>query len=180
MAERTSSAAKMMLIGSTSSNDGKGEANLVTRKSLPSSSTSSTIRTSSTSSPIVRLDYTQSSNDRSRLQNQFKIYVNNPQNFASSSTSEISQRFTEMPENISTTFFGLHMSSKNASNPSESVETNIEQTINDSIAADPNFTTALASAITFIMRSSQSTCSATTSSAAANGTGSNDKGKQQN
>jgi hypothetical protein len=169
MAERTSSAAKMMLIGSTSSNDGKGEANLVTRTSLPSSSSTS---------PILTLDNTQSSNNRPRLQNQFKIYVNNPQNFASSSTSEISQRFTEMPENISTTFFGLHMSSKNASNPSELVETNIEQTINDSIAADPNFTTALASAITFIMRSSQSTCSATTSSAAANGTGSNDNGKQ--
>jgi hypothetical protein len=177
MAQRTSSAAKMMLTGSTSSNDGKMKANLVTSTSLASSSTSSTIRTSSTS-PIVTLDYTQSSNNRSRLQNQFKIYVNNPQNFASSSTSEISQRFTEMPENISTTFFGLHMSSKNASNPSELVETNIEQTINDSIAADPNFTTALASAITFIMRSSQSTCSATTSSAAANGTGSNDNGKQ--
>ncbi|XP_045830849.1 probable WRKY transcription factor 31 [Trifolium pratense] len=169
MAQRTSSAAKMFLTGSTSSKDGKMNVDFVKKTLHPESSSSPTISTNSLL-PIVTIDYTKpSSSHPSRRQNHQQI-PGNPYNFSSSSSSKIPQDQSKLS--------GLYMS-PNSTNLSEIVVPNVTQAFSDAMAADPNFTAALAALITSIMRTSQSTGNATTSStttstaAATDGTGNN-------
>ncbi|GAU31931.1 hypothetical protein TSUD_270630 [Trifolium subterraneum] len=92
MAQRTSSAANMLLIGSTSSNDVRTPySSSITRTPY---SSSAAISISSTL-PVVTLDYTQPSNQLSKHRNQFRI-LENPQNIASSSTSKTPQRLNQV------------------------------------------------------------------------------------
>jgi len=149
MAKTTSAAAKMLLSASTSSNDGQMNANLLTRTLLPCSSSIATI-SASAPVPTITLDYTQSPNPQQRHPDQFKTPLI-PQSSANSSASLIPQ----IPNQNQSKFSGLHMS-KDAAGPSQLLAiSNVVQTVNATIAANPNFPAALSVALTSIVGDTQ-------------------------
>ncbi|KAE8075665.1 hypothetical protein FH972_014359 [Carpinus fangiana] len=152
MASTTSSAAKMLLSGSMSSADGIMNSNFLTRTLLPCSSSMATI-SASAPFPTVTLDLTQSPNPLQfqRPQSQFQIPL-------------LPQIFGQALQNQSK-FSGLQMSQDmdpaQLSHQLQALPTNqggqqnsISDTVSAAtaaIAADPNFTAALAAAITSII-----------------------------
>ena len=180
MAQTTSSAARMLLSGSMSSADGLMNANFLTRTLLPCSSSMATI-SASAPFPTVTLDLTQSPNPLQfpKPPNQFQIpFPGVPQNFANSSASLLPQIFGQALYNQSK-FSGLQMSQdadpSQLSNQSQRPPPHLAETVTAAtaaIAADPNFTAALAAAITSIIGGAQpnNTTSTTTNN---NGTTSN-------
>ncbi|KAK7263501.1 hypothetical protein RJT34_31092 [Clitoria ternatea] len=166
MAQTTSSAARMLLSGSMSSADSIMNANFLTRTLLPCSSSMATI-SASAPFPTVTLDLTQSPNPLQfpRPQNQLQIPfpAGVPQNFANSPASLMPQIFGQALYNQSK-FSGLQMSSSHdhANTSSQQLGNHTQQpqvpphladTVSAAIAADPNFTAALAAAITSIIGS---------------------------
>ncbi|KAJ1393816.1 WRKY domain [Sesbania bispinosa] len=156
MAQTTSSAARMLLSGSMSSSDGLMNANFLTRTLLPCSSSMATI-SASAPFPTVTLDLTQSPNPLQfpRPPNQLQIPF--PQNFANSPASLMPQIFGQALYNQSK-FSGLQMSQDAAAgagaDPSQlgnHPPPNLADTVTAAIASDPNFTAALAAAITSII-----------------------------
>lgn len=159
MAQTTAAAARMLLSGSMSSADGLMNANFMARAMLPCSSSMATI-SASAPFPTVTLDLTQSPNPLQfqKPPNQFQFpFPGVPQNFAS--TSLLPQIFGPALYNQSK-FSGLQMSqdaeSSQMGNQSQQQATQqLADTVSAAIAADPNFTAALASAITSIIGAAQ-------------------------
>ncbi|KAL9296948.1 hypothetical protein ACSQ67_022844 [Phaseolus vulgaris] len=156
MAQTTSSAARMLLSGSMSSADSLMNANLLTRTLLPCSSSMATI-SASAPFPTVTLDLTQSPNPLQlpRHPNQLQIPLQGvPQNFANSPASLMPQIFGQALYNQSK-FSGLQMSHdadpSQFGNHPQQVPPHLTDTVSAAIAADPNFTAALAAAITSII-----------------------------
>ncbi|MFQ6619481.1 hypothetical protein Gotur_000902 [Gossypium turneri] len=149
MASTTSSAARMLVSGSTSSPDGLMNSNLLTTTLLPCSSTMATI-SASTQFPSVTLDLTQSSFSSPPP----------PYNVANSvavTAALVPQVFGRALDNQSK-FSGIQMS-KALDRLQQGEQNSIADTVNAAtaaIATDPSFAAALAAAITSIIESSQS------------------------
>lgn len=168
MAQTTSSAARMLLSGSMSSADGLMNASFLTRTLLPCSSSMATI-SASAPFPTVTLDLTQSPNPLQfpKQPSQFQIpFPGVPQNFANSQASLLPQIFGQALYNQSK-FSGLQMSQDSdpsqLSNQSQRPPPHLADTVSAAIAADPNFTAALAAAITSIIGGAQPNNNSTTS-----------------
>ncbi|XP_061350628.1 probable WRKY transcription factor 31 [Gastrolobium bilobum] len=164
MSQTTSSAARMLLSGSMSSTDGLMNANFLARTLLPCSSSMATI-SASAPFPTVTLDLTQSPNPLQfqKPPSQFQIpFPGVPQNFDNSTASLLPQIFGQALYNQSK-FSGLQMSqdaepSSQLGNQSQQPPLHLADTVSAAtaaIAADPNFTAALAAAITSIIGGSQ-------------------------
>ncbi|KAF3443592.1 hypothetical protein FNV43_RR13280 [Rhamnella rubrinervis] len=165
MASTTSSAARMLLSGSMSSADGLMNSNFLARTMLPCSSSMATI-SASAPFPTVTLDLTQSPNplQLQRPPTQFHISFPNPsQNLSNSpAASLLPQIFGQALYNQSK-FSGLQMS-QDMADPSQMGHQSQSQPLGQhgsltdtvsaataAITADPNFTAALAAAITSII-----------------------------
>ncbi|XP_022771770.1 probable WRKY transcription factor 31 [Durio zibethinus] len=163
MASTTSSAARMLLSGSMSSADGLINSNFLTRTLLPCSSSMATI-SASAPFPTVTLDLTQTPNPLQfpRPPGQFQVpFPNPPHNLANSPAALLPQIFGQALYNQSK-FSGLQMS-QDVERPQlghqlqQGQQNSLADTVNAAtaaIAADPNFTAALAAAITSIIGSS--------------------------
>ncbi|VVA17585.1 PREDICTED: probable WRKY mRNAion factor [Prunus dulcis] len=164
MASTTSSAARMLLSGSMPSADGLMDSNFLTRTILPCSSSMATI-SASAPFPTVTLDLTQSPNplQLQRPPGQFNIPFPNPsQNFTNGPVSLLPQIFGQALYNQSK-FSGLQMSQDmergqlgHQQQPGHQgqQQNSLADTVTAAtaaIAADPNFTAALAAAITSII-----------------------------
>ncbi|CAK9157977.1 unnamed protein product [Ilex paraguariensis] len=159
MASTTSSAARMLLSGSMPSADGLMNSNFLARTLLPCSSSMATI-SASAPFPTVTLDLTQSPNPLQfqRPPTQFQIpFPNAPQSFAGTPASLLPQIFGQALYNQSK-FSGLQMSQDMEASQLDHQAPPMHQTQQNSLAdtvtaltADPNFTAALAAAITSII-----------------------------
>nr|QWQ79540.1 WRKY transcription factor protein 22 [Zanthoxylum armatum] len=170
MASTTSSAARLLLSGSMSSADGLMNANFLARTLLPCSSSMATI-SASAPFPTVTLDLTQNPNPlnlQTISPNQFQIpFPNPPHNFANGAAAAAAGSL--LPQIFEQALFkqskssGLQMSqdmdpselSNQSQLPSPAMHQGQHNSLVDSvsaaIAADPNFTAALAEAITSII-----------------------------
>ncbi|KAG8488355.1 hypothetical protein CXB51_016376 [Gossypium anomalum] len=149
MASTTSSAARMLVSGSTSSPDGLMNSNLLTTTLLPCSSTMATI-SASTPFPSVTLDLTQSSFSTPPP----------PYNVANSVavTAALVPQVSGQALDNQSKFSGIQMS-KDLDRLQQGEQNSIADTVNAAtaaIATDPSFAAALAAAITSIIESSQS------------------------
>ncbi|XP_022728341.1 probable WRKY transcription factor 31 [Durio zibethinus] len=168
MASTTSSAARMLLSGSMSSADGLLNSNFLTRTILPCSSSMATI-SASAPFPTVTLDLTQTPNPLqfAKPPGQFQVpFPNPPQNLANSPDALLPQIFGQALYNQSK-FSGLQMSQdmeqpQSGHQLQHGQQKSLADTVNAAtvnaataaIAADPNFTAALAAAITSIIGNS--------------------------
>ncbi|XP_011047240.1 PREDICTED: probable WRKY transcription factor 31 isoform X3 [Populus euphratica] len=187
MASTTSSAARMLLSGSMSSADGLLNSNFLTRSLLPCSSNLATI-SASAPFPTVTLDLTQNPNPLQlpKQPTQFQFpFPNAPQDPANASaTALLPQIFGQALYNQSK-FSGLQMSQDMEPHRlgQQSQPASQQNPLADSlaaatavIAADPNFTAALAAAITSIIGGAHqniinSTNNAQTTTSNSNGNG---------
>ncbi|VFQ62163.1 unnamed protein product [Cuscuta campestris] len=152
MASTTSSAAKMLLSGSMSSADGLINSNFLARTLLPCSSSMATI-SASAPFPTVTLDLTQNPNPLQlpkQATNPFQFSFANP-NPNPNSPAFLPHLFGQALYNQSK-FSGLQLSQDSSENnihaplhPSQ-----LAETVN-ALATDPNFTAALAAAITSLI-----------------------------
>ncbi|XP_027062546.1 probable WRKY transcription factor 31 [Coffea arabica] len=175
MASTTSSAARMLLSGSMPSADGLMNSNFLARTLLPCSSSMATI-SASAPFPTVTLDLTQNPNPLQfqRSPNQFHLpFPNAPQNFVGNPVALLPQIFGQALYNQSK-FSGLQMSQdSDAAHLGHQVpqlpplhqgqQNPLADTVT-ALTADPNFTAALAAAITTIIGNPQSTHAANNSS----------------
>ncbi|CAH9137136.1 unnamed protein product [Cuscuta epithymum] len=154
MASTTSSAAKMLLSGSMPSADGLMNSNFLARTLLPCSSSMATI-SASAPFPTVTLDLTQSPNPLQlpKALNPFQTPFPNP-NPNPNSVALLPQLFGQVLYNQSK-FSGLQLSQDlesihpaSSSIPQQSSQ--LAETVN-ALASDPNFTAALAAAITSLI-----------------------------
>nr|AKA27895.1 WRKY protein [Salvia miltiorrhiza] len=170
MASTTSSAARMLLSGSMPSADGIMNSNFLARTLLPCSSSMATI-SASAPFPTITLDLTQSPNPLQfpKPSNQFPLSFLNPsQNMAAAGSSAaaalLPQIFGQALYNQSK-FSGLQMSSaqeldqgahEHLSSPlppslhQACQQNQLSETVN-ALATDPNFTAALAAAISSLI-----------------------------
>ncbi|TMW83310.1 hypothetical protein EJD97_002156 [Solanum chilense] len=161
MASTTSSAAKMLLSGSMPSADGLMNSNFFARTLLPCSSSMATI-SASAPFPTVTLDLTQSPNPLQfpRPPNQFQIPFSNPphNNILANPAALLPQIFGQALYNQSK-FSGLQSSqdlegqqhpSTMPSSINPSNHNPVADTVN-ALTSDPNFTAALAAAITSLI-----------------------------
>ncbi|OWM75383.1 probable WRKY transcription factor 31 [Punica granatum] len=157
MASTTSSAARMLLSGSMSSSDGLMNTNFLTRTLLPCSSSMATI-SASAPFPTVTLDLTQNPNSSSLLQSppsQLQVpFLNPTQNFPSSSAALLPQIFGQALYNQSK-FSGLQ-TSQDVKAAQSSDHQGINDTLTAALTSDPNFTAALAAAISSLIGGSSS------------------------
>ncbi|XP_062088305.1 probable WRKY transcription factor 31 isoform X1 [Humulus lupulus] len=159
MASTTTAAANMLLSGSMSSADGLMNPNLLARAILPCSSNMATI-SASAPFPTVTLDLTNNSNPLQLLRSQptqFQVPLGQPQNFATPHNA-----FGQSLYNQSK-FSGLQLSGQDMATVSSAAQLHAHQThpqasLADSVSAataaitaDPNFTAALAAAISSII-----------------------------
>ncbi|KAA8515529.1 hypothetical protein F0562_018860 [Nyssa sinensis] len=170
MASTTTAAANMLLSGSMSSADGLMNPNFLARAMLPCSSSMATI-SASAPFPTVTLDLTHSPNPLQfqRPPAQFQVpFPGQPQNLSSLPNMPLPQVFGEALYNQSK-FSGLQLSQNmesaqlahQASHPQlhQAQHPSLVDTVSAAtaaITADPNFTAALAAAITSIIGSSHS------------------------
>ncbi|XP_028772270.1 probable WRKY transcription factor 31 [Neltuma alba] len=135
MAQTTAAAARTLLSGSMSSNDGLMNASFLTRTTLlPCSSSNMATLSASAPFPTVTLDLTIPPTPQSPTQFQMPFSNNAPHDF----TQVLAQALCS---NKQTTMSGLQVNNKD---PLQ---------LSAAIAADPNFTAALTAAITSIMGS---------------------------
>lgn len=161
MASTTSAAANMLLSGSMSSGDGMMNPNFLARAILPGSPNMATI-SASAPFPTVTLDLTQNANPLqfNKPQNQFQVP------FAAAPPPHHPQIFGQALYSNQSKFSGLQVSHSQPENINEAAAQLIhhsqpQQQHNSfadtlsaataAITADPNFTAALAAAITSIM-----------------------------
>lgn len=157
MASTTSAAADMLLSGSMTSSDMLMNPNFLARNMVPCSSNMATI-SASAPFPTITLDLAQSPNSMQlqRPQAQFHVPFPSPphQNIASMSTPPIPQILGQVMHNESK-FSGLQMSKDSRSlqhpQPRHPLFEDTLSATTAAIAADPNFTTALAAAISSII-----------------------------
>ncbi|PON52119.1 WRKY domain containing protein [Parasponia andersonii] len=166
MASTTTAAANMLLSGSMSSADGLMNPNLLARAILPCSSSMATI-SASAPFPTVTLDLTNNPNPLQMLRSQptqFQVPLGQPQNFGTpppGAPQSFPQVFGQALYNQSK-FSGLQLSSQENIAGSSAHQLQLHQTQQPSLAdsvsaataaitADPNFTAALAAAISSII-----------------------------
>ncbi|GAV73212.1 WRKY domain-containing protein [Cephalotus follicularis] len=166
MASTTTAAASMLLSGSMSSADGIMNPNLLARAILPCSSSMATI-SASAPFPTVTLDLTHTPNPLQfqRPPTQFQVpFPGQPQNFGSVSNPQLPQIFGQALYNQSK-FSGLQLSQDMGSSqlthqapPPQQLHQAQHPSLADTVTAataaitsDPNFTAALAAAITSII-----------------------------
>ncbi|KAG6785234.1 hypothetical protein POTOM_010964 [Populus tomentosa] len=165
MASTTSSAARMLLSGSMSSTDGPMNSDFLTRTILPCSSSLATI-SASAPFPTVTLDLTQNPSPLQLLKQplQFQVpFPNPPQNLATASAAALLPQILGQALHNQSKSSGLQMSQDmqpnrlgHQSQPAlqQGQQTALADsltTATSAIAADPNFTAALAAAITSII-----------------------------
>ncbi|XP_038710961.1 probable WRKY transcription factor 31 [Tripterygium wilfordii] len=155
MASTTTAAATMLLSGSMSSADGIMNTNLLARGVLPCSSTMATI-SASAPFPTVTLDLTHSPNplqfQRPPAQFQFP-FPGHPNNFGNPQLFQaIGQTVYNNQSKFSGHEFSQDMSSSHLPAQSSPFADNMSAAT-AAITADPNFTAALAAAITSIINS---------------------------
>nr|AVO00691.1 WRKY transcription factor 31-like [Cymbidium sinense] len=146
MASTTSAAASMLLSGSMPSNDGLMNSNVLARTILPCSTSMATI-SASAPFPTVTLDLTQSPNSlqyQQRPPPQFHLPPPPP-----SQPSSLPHIFGQAIYNQSK-FSGLQLSSAEVVKPPHNIADTVTAAT-AAITADPNFTAALAAAITSII-----------------------------
>ncbi|KAG9149650.1 hypothetical protein Leryth_027314 [Lithospermum erythrorhizon] len=155
MASTTSAAASMLLSGSMPSADGFMNPNFLARTVLPCSSSMATI-SASAPFPTITLDLTQSTNNPLQFQRppptQFPFpFPTTPQSFANSS-----QMLSQTLHNQSR-FSGLQLSQGiiEADPNNASFAETLSAATAAAITADPNFTVALAAAISSIIGGAQ-------------------------
>ncbi|XP_009804478.1 WRKY transcription factor 42-like [Nicotiana tabacum] len=163
MASTTSSAARMLLSGSMPSADGLMNSNFFARTLLPCSSSMATI-SASAPFPTVTLDLTQSPNPLQfpRSPNQFQVpFSNPPHNMLSNPAALLPQIFNQALYNQSK-FSGLQLSQDSEGQNPSTLPSSIHQSNHNPLAdtvnaltADPNFTAALAAAITSLIGNPQ-------------------------
>ncbi|XP_010244474.1 PREDICTED: probable WRKY transcription factor 31 [Nelumbo nucifera] len=165
MASTTSAAASMLLSGSMSSTDGLLNSNFLARTLLPCSSSMATI-SASAPFPTVTLDLTHTPNPLQfqRPPSQFHVpFPNQAQSFPSQPAPPLTQVFGQALYN-QTKFSGLQLSQdvepsqfvhqSPAPAPHQAQQPSLADTVSAAtaaITADPNFTAALAAAITSII-----------------------------
>ncbi|GLU15492.1 hypothetical protein SLE2022_319760 [Rubroshorea leprosula] len=165
MASTTTAAASMLLSGSMSSADGIMNPNLLARAILPCSSSMATI-SASAPFPTVTLDLTNSPNPLQfqRPPTQFQVpFPGQPQNFGSVSAPQLPQPFGQALYNQSK-FSGLQLSQDMTPSqlahqtppvqPHQPQPPTLADTVSAAtaaITADPNFTAALAAAISSLI-----------------------------
>lgn len=160
MASTTTAAASMLLSGSMSSADGLMNPNLLARAILPCSSSMATI-SASAPFPTVTLDLTHNPNTTQvqRPPTHFQVpFPGQPQNFAPATAPQFPQVFGQALYNQSK-FSGLQLSQETV--PSQlpqqlhpAQQPSLVDTVSAAtaaITADPNFTAALAAAISSII-----------------------------
>ncbi|KAA8520123.1 hypothetical protein F0562_014379 [Nyssa sinensis] len=166
MASTTSAAANMLLSGSMTSADGLMTPNLLARAILPCSSSMATI-SASAPFPTVTLDLTHTANPLQfqRPPAQFQVpFPGQPQNFAAMPIQQLSQVFGQPLYNQSK-FSGLQLSQDMESaqlaphpqlhQPQHPSLTDTVSAAATAITANPNFTAALAAAISSIIGGAQ-------------------------
>lgn len=187
MASTTSSAARMLLSGSMPSADGLMNSNFFARTLLPCSSSMATI-SASAPFPTVTLDLTQSPNPLQfpRPPNQFQVPFSNPphNNILANPAALLPQIFGQALYNQSK-FSGLQLSQdlEGQQHPStlpSSIHPSNHNPLADTVNAltnDPNFTAALAAAITSLIgnsgQSNNGTNNTTTTATTANNSNGN-------
>ncbi|XP_022865069.1 WRKY transcription factor 6-like isoform X1 [Olea europaea var. sylvestris] len=161
LASTTSAAASMLLSGSMPSPDGLINPNFLARTLLPYSSNMATI-SASAPFPTVTLDLTHSPNPLQCQRvppTQYQVpFLVHPQNFASVTNPQMPQVFGQALVNQSK-FSGLQSSQNNIEQIQPPLHhqsfTNTLSAATAAITADPNFSAALAAAITSIMGGSR-------------------------
>ncbi|RDX72649.1 WRKY transcription factor 6, partial [Mucuna pruriens] len=159
MASTTAAAASMLLSGSMPSVDGIMNPNLLTRAILPCSNMATL--SASAPFPTVTLDLTHNPNalQYQRPQNPFP---SQPQNFVSGPTSPLLPQLIAQALYNQSKFSGLHLSNdvgpNNSQAPRPSLQPSQQVSLADTVSAataaitaDPNFTAALAAAISSII-----------------------------
>ncbi|KAG1346866.1 putative WRKY transcription factor 6 [Cocos nucifera] len=185
MASTTSAAANMLLSGSMSSTDGLMNSNFLARTILPCSSSMATI-SASAPFPTVTLDLTQTPSAQfQRTSTQFQVpSPNGAPGFGSTPSTSLPQVFGQTLFNQSK-FLGPQMLAGDGaqfSHPkpqSMQPSTSLADTVSAAtaaITADPNFTAALAAAITSIIGGGGGSGDAQTSSDNINNTSDNKTG----
>ncbi|KAJ8761310.1 hypothetical protein K2173_001366 [Erythroxylum novogranatense] len=181
MASTTTAAASMLLSGSMSSADGLMNPNLLARAILPCSSSMATI-SASAPFPTVTLDLTHNPNplQYQRPPTQFQVpFAAQPQNTGAISTPQLPQVLGQALYNQSK-FSGLQLSqdvgssqsAHQAAPPPPAQQASLVDTVNAAtavITADPNFTAALAAAITSIISGANGTTASTNHNSNSNG-----------
>ncbi|WOG85344.1 hypothetical protein DCAR_0104532 [Daucus carota subsp. sativus] len=163
MASTTSAAANMLLSGSMSSADGILNPNILARAILPVSSSSMATISASAPFPTVTLDLTHSPNplQYQRPPSQFQLPFQAPQSFVGLPPTP---QIYGHPIHNQSKFSGLHVSSQDMESSQAhqappqfhqaQPQTSFADTLSAAtaaITADPNFTAALAAAISSIM-----------------------------
>lgn len=159
MAQTTASAARMLLSGSMSSADGLINSNFLTRTLLPCSSSMATI-SASAPFPTITLDLTQSPNPlqfqrQQQQQQQPNQFANSPFQQSPGSSAVLLPQILGQALYNQSKFSGLQMSTNDHIQKQNPFGDTLGAAT-AAITADPNFTAALAAAITSILASNNS------------------------
>ncbi|XP_027329275.1 probable WRKY transcription factor 31 isoform X2 [Abrus precatorius] len=156
MASTTAAAASMLLCGSMSSADGITNPNLLARAILPCSSSMATL-SASAPFPTVTLDLTHNPNtlQYQKPQVPFQLpFPSQPQNTGSGPTLALLPQVIAQTLYSQSKFSGLQLSQDVGSNSQTPRPSSLAETVsatNAAITPDPNFTAALAFAISSIV-----------------------------
>ncbi|KAJ0438531.1 putative transcription factor WRKY family [Helianthus annuus] len=169
MASTTSAAASMLLSGSMPSTDGLMNQNILARSILPNSSSIATI-SASAPFPTVTLDLTHNPNQYQRNPNSTQFVPTMAMPLQSVAADDSVARYNQ------SRFSGLQLSHDIESRPQQynngtQQHTLLADSVNAAtaaITADPNFTAALAAAISSIMSNGNTATTATSHAAATN------------
>lgn len=180
MASTTSAAASMLLSGSVSSTDGLMNQNILARSILPNSSSIATI-SASAPFPTVTLDLTHNPNQYQRNNSPTHIQIPNQGQFLAAMPLQSVAADDNVARYNQSRFSGLQMSQAAPSYNNGQQQGSLADSLSAAtaaITADPNFTAALAAAISSIMSGGNTAAtgaSHTAASAAANPNANNHK-----
>ncbi|XP_076903049.1 WRKY transcription factor 6-like [Bidens hawaiensis] len=167
MASTTSAAASMLLSGSVSSTDSLMNQNILARSILPSSTSIATI-SASAPFPTVTLDLTHNPNQYQRSNSPTHIQVPNQGQFLAALPLQSVAADDNVARYNQSRFSGLQLSQAAPPQYNNGSLADSLSAATAAITADPNFTAALAAAISSIMSGGNTGASHTAASAATN------------